>query len=70
MILLYGLFDFLNQGTADTRVPYHPFMSPILTNLLPQAKVVTMEGVGHEVATTHPKEATDAIVAFFNDQAS
>jgi len=57
------------HGTADTRIPYHPYTSPILTDLLPRAKVVAMENVGHDLMVTHPKETSDAIIAFFNDQA-
>ncbi|KAF9516790.1 hypothetical protein BS47DRAFT_605439 [Hydnum rufescens UP504] len=44
------------HGTADETVPYRPFISPILTDLIPDAKVVTLENVGHDLVITHYEE--------------
>jgi len=37
------------HGTGDEIVPYHPFAVPILTNYIPQAKLVTLENLGHSL---------------------
>lgn len=50
----------------DKIVPYHPYMSPILTDYLPKAKVVTLENVGHELAVSHPDEVAAALIQFFD----
>ncbi|KAF8324587.1 Alpha/Beta hydrolase protein [Cantharellus anzutake] len=54
------------HGTEDTTTPYHPFADPILRNLLPKAKLVAIENVGHDLTVTRPKEVAEAILAFFN----
>jgi len=55
------------HGTADVSVPYRPFMSPILIELMPAAKVVTLDNAGHELVVTRFEEVAQAIVSFFNE---
>ena len=47
-------------------MPYHPFAVPILINYIPQAKLVTLENLGHGLVGTHPDEVSKELIDFFN----
>jgi pimeloyl-ACP methyl ester carboxylesterase len=64
-LVLWKLTVFL-QGTKDSTV--HPKYSPLIATLLPastQKKLVTIEGAGHGLTVSHPKDVTDEVSAFF-----
>ena len=42
-------------------------MSPVLIDLMPAAKVVTLDNAGHELVITRFEEVAQAIVSFFNE---
>lgn len=63
--VFWKLIIFL-QGTEDTTV--HPRYSPLIAALLPASthkKLVTIEGAGHDVTVSHPKDVNNELLTFF-----
>ncbi|EIN11020.1 alpha/beta-hydrolase [Punctularia strigosozonata HHB-11173 SS5] len=50
-------------GTADTVVPFHHAVD--VQGMVPQAKLVTIEGGPHDITLTHPDQVGTALVDFF-----
>lgn len=51
-------------GTRDSVVPYS--YAARIQALIPQAKLVTLEGAGHDLTVTRAGEIVDELVGFFN----
>ncbi|KAH0840377.1 Alpha/Beta hydrolase protein [Lanmaoa asiatica] len=54
----------LIHGTADKTVPYKYAFK--IQDLVPQAKLVTIAGGGHDIAVTHAKEVNAALLYFLS----
>lgn len=52
-------------GTQDTVVPYR--YAARVQALIPQARLVTLEGARHDLTVTRAPEIVDELVAFFSE---
>lgn len=52
-----------SQGTRDSVVPYRT--AARVRTYVPGAELVTIEGGGHDITISHPREVGDALLRFF-----
>ncbi|KAF8308801.1 alpha/beta-hydrolase [Clavulina sp. PMI_390] len=54
------------HGLEDVTVPYSPYISPILTDFMPTAKLITIPQAGHDFVFTRPAYVAEELTKFFD----
>ena len=54
----------ISQGTDDNSVPYR--YAARIRELVPNSKLITIEGGHHDLTLSHPDDVCDALLQFFN----